>query len=103
MQRLSGHYQCGYVRVFMAVSKLLPFKQIQDPMAQPVDHSKGQSRYKQTQLDFKLPGAETAKSVTMVLDVRSKMTMLVKDQGEIIRMTRRHQTQEVQNSMPRLR
>ena len=91
---------------FYGRSKLLPFKQIQDPIAETemVDHSKGQSRHKQAQLDFNfLPGAEAAKSVTMVRAVRSKMTMLVRDQREIIRMTRRRQTQEVQNSMPRLR
>ena len=89
---------------FYGRSKLLPFKQIQDPIAETemVDHSKGQSRHKQAQLDFNfLPGA--AKSVTMVRAVQSKMTMLVRDQREIIRMTRRRQTQEFQNSMPRLR
>ena len=39
----------------------MPFKQIQDPMAAMVDHSKGQSRYKQTQLDFQLPSRSSKK------------------------------------------
>lgn len=46
---------------FYGRSKLLPFKQIQDPMAAMVDHSKGQSRYKQTQLDFQLPSRGSKK------------------------------------------